>query len=95
MSFICSKKKCSEKDAEFLKGQGLSESQISSISIYYGQRLSSRTACLIFSFIAILAIAGTVGYTKVNEYVENSTKELKEKDSKMLCIQNPFLPPER
>jgi hypothetical protein len=72
------------KDEQFLQGQGLSQAQISSISLYFQQRIIGKSNYTAIWLIASFLIIGTVSYQFYSNYI-------KEEDSKKLCIQNPFL----
>jgi hypothetical protein len=83
-----------EKDEKFLQGQGLSNEQASSIAIYFQQRITAkcnRTAMWIILFFFII---GAVSYHLISSFLYEQKVQQQQQDSKRLCIQNPFLPPD-
>jgi hypothetical protein len=80
-------KKELEKDERFLKSQGLSNEQYQAVSIYLQQRVASKSNFTAIWIIMVFLIIGGVSYQMFSSFLN----EQKERDSKRLCINNPFL----
>jgi hypothetical protein len=83
-----------EKDEKFLKGQGLSDEQASSIAIYFQQRITAKCNYTAMWIILFFFIIGAVSYQMVTNFLYEQKEQQQEQDSKRLCIPNPFLQPE-
>ncbi len=91
--YFMSKKEI-EKDEKFLKGQGLSREQASSIEIYFQQRITAKCTYTAMWIILFFFVIGTASYQMVTSFLYEQKEQQHEQDSKKLCIPNPFLPQE-